>query len=319
MRVAVLDDYQGVAADAADWSSLDADLTVFRHHLGDADAVVDALAGFDVIVAMRERTHFPRAVLRRLPQLRLLVTTGMRNAAIDLAAAGELGIVVCGTDLLVAPTAELTWALILGLVRHVASDDAVVRDGGWQTSVPADLEGATLGVVGLGRLGQRVAAVARAFGMHVIAWSPHLTEERAAAAGAELVTKADLFERADIVTIHVQLADSTRGLIGVDELRRMPRTALLVNTSRGPIIDDDALLQAIAERWIAGLAIDVYDTEPLPADHWMRQPDAPGGTRVLRSPHMGYVTARNLALFYRDAVEDIAAFMAGAPVRVLTA
>ena len=319
MRVAVLDDYQGVATDAADWSSLDADLTVFGHHLGDADAVVDALAGFDVIVAMRERTRFPRAVLSRLPELRLLVTTGTRNAAIDLAAAAELCIVVCGTELLVAPTAELTWALILGLVRDVASDDSVVRDGGWQTSVPGDLEGATLGVVGLGRLGQRVSAVANAFGMHVIAWSPHLTEERAAAAGTELVTKAELFERADIVTIHLQLADSTRGLIGVDELRRMPRTALLVNTSRGPIIDDDALLQAIAERWIAGLGVDVYETEPLPADHWMRQPDAPGGTRVLRSPHMGYVTARNLALCYRDAVEDIAAFVAGAPVRVLTA
>ncbi|MDQ2661803.1 MAG: D-2-hydroxyacid dehydrogenase family protein [Actinomycetota bacterium] len=318
MRIAVLDDYQGVATDAADWASLDADVTVFRHHLGDADAVVDALDGFDVIVAMRERTAFPRAVLSRLPRLRLLVTTGMRNAAINLAAAEELGIVVCGTELLVAPTVELTWALILGLVRDVASDDAVIREGGWQTSVPMDLEGSTLGVVGLGRLGQRVTAVARAFGMHVIAWSPHLTEERAAEAGAEFVTKAELFERADIVTIHMPLVEETRGLIGVDDLRRMPRTALLVNTSRGPIIDDDALLRAIAERWIAGLGVDVYEIEPLPADHWMRQPDAPGGTRVLRSPHMGYVTARNLALCYRGAVEDIAAFAAGAPVRVLT-
>ncbi len=319
MRIAVLDDYQGVATDVADWSSLDADVTVFRHHLGDSDAVIDALADFDVVVAMRERTAFPRAVLGALPKLRLLVTTGMRNAAIDLAAADEFGVVVCGTDLLVAPTAELTWALILGLVRDVASDDAVIRGGGWQTAVPGDLEGTTLGVVGLGRLGQRVTAVARAFGMHVIAWSPHLTEERAAAAGARFVTKAELFERADIVTIHMPLVTETRGLIGVDDLRRMPRTAYLVNTSRGPIIDDDALLQAIAERWIAGLGVDVYDIEPLPADHWMRQPDAPGGARVLRSPHMGYVTARNLALCYRDAVEDIAAFAAGAPVRVLTA
>ncbi|MDQ0895034.1 D-2-hydroxyacid dehydrogenase family protein [Agromyces ramosus] len=318
MRIAILDDYQGAALDAADWSGLDADITVFREHLGDADAVAAALEPFDVIVAMRERTRFPRAVLSRLGRLRLLVTTGMRNDSIDLVAADELGIVVCGTGIAVAPTAELTWALILGLVRGVASDDAVVRRGGWQTSVPADLEGSTLGIVGLGRLGQRVAAVAHAFGMHVIAWSPHLTDERAAALGVAAVTRAELFERSDIVTIHLGLGESTRGLLGVDDLRRMPRTALLVNTSRAAIIDDAALLQAVAERWIAGLGIDVYDTEPLPADHWMRKPDSPGGTRVLRSPHMGYVTAGNLGIFYRDAVEDIAAFAAGAPVRVLT-
>lgn len=319
MRIAILDDYQAAAVDAADWSGLDADITVFRDHLGDSDAVAAALEGFDVIVAMRERTPFPRAVLSRLRQLRLLVTTGMRNAAIDVAAANELGIVVCGTRGAAAPTVELTWALILGLVRGVASDDALVREGGWQASVPGDLEGATLGIVGLGRLGERVAAVARAFGMHVIAWSPHLTDERAAAAGAVAVTREELFERADIVTIHLVLGERTRGLIGTEDLRRMPRTAHLINTSRGAIIDDAALRQAVAEGRIAGLGVDVYDTEPLPADHWIRQPDIPGGTRVLRSPHMGYVTAGNLRTFYRDAVEDIAAFAAGAPVRVLTA
>ncbi|WP_448808950.1 D-2-hydroxyacid dehydrogenase family protein [Agromyces bauzanensis] len=318
MRIAILDDYQGVALDAADWSALGADIDVFREHLGGGDAVVAALADADVVVAMRERTPFPRAVLRRLPRLRLLVTTGMRNAAIDVAAASELGIVVCGTRSGAAPTVELAWALILGLVRDVASDDAVVRAGGWQTSVPGDLDGATLGIVGLGRLGKRVATIGRAFGMDVIAWSPNLTAERAADAGATAVTKAELFERADVVTIHLVLGETTRGLIGADDLRRMRRTAVLVNTSRGPIIDETALLQAIAERWIAGLGVDVYQTEPLPADHWLRRPDAPGGTRVLRSPHMGYVTRANYRTFYGDAVEDIAAFGAGAPVRVLT-
>ncbi|WP_136706249.1 D-2-hydroxyacid dehydrogenase family protein [Agromyces sp. H66] len=318
MRIAVLDDYQGVALDAADWSVLDADIEVFRQHLGDADAVVAALAGFDVVVAMRERTPFPRGVLSRLPGLRLLVTTGMRNASIDLAAATELGIVVCGTRSGAAPTVELAWALIMGLVRDVASDDAVVRAGGWQTTVPGDLEGSTLGVVGLGRLGQRVATIGRAFGMDVIAWSPHLTEERAAAAGATAVTKAELFERADVVTIHMVLGEATRGLIGADDLRRMRRTAVLVNTSRAPIIDQSALLQAVAERWIAGLGLDVYETEPLPADHWIRHPDAAGGTRVLRSPHMGYVTRASYRTFYGDAVEDVAAFAAGTPVRQLT-
>lgn len=319
MRIAILDDYQGVALESADWSGLDADIEVFRRHLGDADAIVATLGGFDVIVAMRERTPFPRAVLSRLPRLRLLVTTGMRNAAIDVAAANDLGVVVCGTRGGAAPTVELTWALILGLVRGVASDDAVVRAGGWQTAVPGDLEGSTLGIVGLGRLGQRVATIGRAFGMDVIAWSPHLTEERAATVGATAVSKAELFERADVVTVHLVLGEATRGLIGAEDLRRMRRTAVLVNTSRAAIIDQGAMLRAVAERWIAGLGLDVYEIEPLPADHWMRHPDAAGGTRVLRSPHMGYVTRGNLRTFYGDAVEDIAAFAAGAPVRQLTA
>ncbi|MEV1131143.1 D-2-hydroxyacid dehydrogenase family protein [Agromyces sp. NPDC049794] len=317
MRIAILDDYQGVALDVADWSALDAEIEVFREQLGDADAVVATLRGFDVVVAMRERTPFPRAVLARLPGVRLLVTTGMRNASIDVAAANEFGITVCGTRG-GTTTVELAWALILELVRGVAYDDAVVRAGGWQTSLPGDLEGATLGVVGLGRLGQRVAAIGRAFGMDVIAWSPNLTEERAASVGATAVTKAELFERADVVTIHLVLSDTTRGLISADDLRRMRRDAVLVNTSRAPIIDEGALLRAVAERWIAGLGLDVYEVEPLPAHHWLRQPDAPGGTRVLRSPHMGYVTRANYRTFYGDAVDDIAAFASGAPVRELT-
>ncbi|WP_173923097.1 D-2-hydroxyacid dehydrogenase family protein [Agromyces sp. Marseille-P2726] len=320
-RVAILDDYQGVALDSADWSTLPGEITVFREPLGDATAVVQALAGFDVIVAMRERTPFPRAVLEALPALRLLVTTGMRNASIDLAAARDLGITVCGTRGGTTPTVELTWALILGLVRDVASDDAVVRDGGWQTALPGDLDGATLGLVGLGRLGQRVAAIGRAFGMQVIAWSPHLTPERAKAAdvGAVAVARAELFERADIVSVHMVLSDSTRGLIGADDLRRMQPGALLVNTSRGPIIDEVALRRAIEEGWIAGVGLDVYEIEPLPPDHWVRRADAPGQARVLRSPHMGYVTRGNFRTFYGDAVEDILAFAAGTPVRELSA
>jgi phosphoglycerate dehydrogenase-like enzyme len=319
IRVAILDDYQGVALDSADWSALGAQITVFREPFRDQAEVGRALAEFDVVVAMRERTAFPREVLEALPALRLLVTTGLRNASIDVAAARDLGITVCGTRGGPAPTVELTWALILGLVRDVASDDAVVRDGGWQTALPGDLDEATLGIVGLGRIGQRVAAIGRTFGMHVIAWSPNLTAERANAADAVAVDRAELFERADIVSVHMVLSESTRGLIGADELRRMQSGALLVNTSRAPIIDQVALRQAIEEGWIAGVGLDVYETEPLPTDHWLRRADAPGRARVLRSPHMGYVTRGNYRVFYGDAIEDILAFAAGAPIRELSA
>jgi phosphoglycerate dehydrogenase-like enzyme len=266
---------------------------------------------------MRERTAFPRGVLAELPKLRLLVTTGMRNSAIDLAAALELGITVCGTRGGAAPTVELTWALILGLVRGVASDDAVVRAGGWQSLLPGDLDGATLGLIGLGRIGQRVAAVGRAFGMNVIAWSPNLTDERATSAGTVAVTRRELFERADVVSVHLVLSDTTRRIIGADDLRRMRPEAFLVNTSRAPIIDESALRQAIEEHWIAGVGLDVYESEPLPVDHWLRRADAPGRARLLRSPHMGYVTRGNYRLFYGDVVEDILAFAAGSPLREL--
>jgi phosphoglycerate dehydrogenase-like enzyme len=317
MRIAILDDYQGVAMDAAGWTALNAEVVVFGEPLGDRSAVVRALAEFDVVVVMRERTPFPRGVLAELPKLRLLVTTGMRNSAIDLEAALDLGISVCGTRGGTSPTVELTWALILGLVRGVASDDAVVRDGGWQSALPGDLDGATLGLIGLGRIGQRVAAVARAFGMNVIAWSPNLTDDRARSADAVAVRRQELFERADVISVHLVLSDTTRGIIGADDLRRMRPEAFLVNASRAAIIDESALRQAIEERWIAGVGLDVYETEPLPVDHWLRRPDAPDRARLLRSPHMGYVTRGNYQLFYGDAVEDILEFAAGRPVREL--
>ena len=315
VRVAVLDDYQRVAADMADWAGglPSTEVRFFHDHHSDPDALVTDLESFEVVVAMRERTGFPREVLARLPRLRLLVTTGMSNAAIDLEAAAQLGITVTGTSGVAGGTVELTWALILGLTRTVAADDAHVRAGGWQESLGGDLGGSTLGLVGLGRLGGRVAHVGRAFGMRVIAWSPNLTAERAEAQGAEAVTKAELFAASDVVSVHMVLRDSTRGLIGEPELRAMRREAILVNTSRGPLIDESALALALDEGWIRGAGLDVFDIEPLPADHWLRR-----SPRTLLSPHMGYVTESTYRVFYQDAVEDIVAFLAGSPVRVLT-
>ena len=315
VRVAVLDDYQQVAAGMADWSGRlpAAEVRFFHGHHGDSDALVASLEAFEVVVAMRERTAFPRDVLARLPRLRLLVTTGMANASIDLEAAAQLGITVAGTGSVPGGTVELTWALILGLTRGVAGDDARMRVGGWQESVGGDLGGRTLGLVGLGRLGGRVADVGLAFGMRVIAWSPNLTVERAQARGVEAVAKAELFATSDVVSVHMVLRDSTRGLVGEAELRAMRRDAILVNTSRGPLIDESALARALEEGWIRGAGIDVFDVEPLPADHWLRR-----SPRTLLSPHMGYVTESTYRVFYQDAVEDIAAFLADAPVRVLS-
>ncbi|HEY3873119.1 MAG TPA: D-2-hydroxyacid dehydrogenase family protein [Actinocrinis sp.] len=315
VRVAVLDDYQQVAADLADWSGRlpSAELRFFHSHHASAAALVADLESYDVVVAMRERTPFPRDVLTKLPRLRLLVTTGMHNASIDLGAAAQLGVAVTGTGGVPGATAELTWALVLGLTRTVAADDARVRAGGWQDSLGRDLAGHTLGVVGLGRLGSRVAQVGRAFGMRVVAWSPHLTAERAAAQEVEAVSKADLFASSDVVTIHMPLHESTRGLIGEADLRAMRGDAVLVNTSRGPLIDEKALARALEEGWFRGAGLDVFDIEPLPAEHWLRR--AP---RTLLSPHMGYVTEATYKVFYQDAVEDIAAFLAGSPVRLLT-
>ena len=316
VRVAVLDDYQKVAASMADWAGRlpGAEVRFFSEHIADEDALVAALEPFDVIVAMRERTPFPRQVLDRLPRLRLLVTTGMRNVAIDVAAARERDVVVAGTRGSAGTTAELTWALILGLVRDVAADDARIRAGGWQETVGLDLDGRTLGVVGLGRLGARVAAVGRAFGMNVIAWSPNLTPERAAEHGVAVVTKAELFGSADIVTLHMVLSDRSRGLVGEADLRAMKPSAFLVNTSRAGLVDTDALRRALEEGWIAGAGLDVFDVEPLPADHWLR-----AAPRTLLSPHMGYVTEHSYRIFYADVVEDIAAFLDGSPVRALDA
>ena len=310
--VAVLDDYQDVARSYGPWDALDADVTCFHDHRDGIDAQAERLAPFDVVVAMRERTPFPAALLARLPRLRLLVTTGMANASIDLDAAAARGVVVCGTRSLASPAAELTWALILAVLRHVPAEDARVRAGAWQETIGGDLAGRTLGVIGLGRLGQRVAAVARAFEMEVLAWSRHLDPDTAREHGAEPVAFTALLERADVVTLHVRLSDRTRGLIGAAELARMRRAAILVNTSRGPIVDEDALLAALRDGTIAGAGLDVFGTEPLPREHPLRT--APN---TVLTPHLGYVTDGNYARCYADAVEDVAAFLGGAPVRVL--
>jgi phosphoglycerate dehydrogenase-like enzyme len=307
MRVAVLDDYQQVARELGPWEELGADVDFFADHVAGDDALVERLEPYDAVVAMRERTPFPRARLERLPNLRLLVTTGMGNASIDVGAAAELGIVVCGTRSLASPTAELTWGLILAVTRGIVAEDRAVRDGGWQHTIGPELAGRTLGIVGLGRLGSRVAEIARAFEMEVIAWSQNLK-------APEAVAREELFARADIVTIHLKLSGRTRGLIGAADLARMKPTAYLVNTSRGPIVDEAALLDALHGGRIAGAALDVYDVEPLPRDHPLRT--APN---TVLTPHIGYVTTGTYELFFRDAVEDVAAFVAGEPVRVLGA
>jgi phosphoglycerate dehydrogenase-like enzyme len=310
MRVAVLDDYQGVALAYGDWGDLEVE--VFSDHLAADDEVVARLAPFEVVVAMRERTPFTRARLERLESLRLLVTTGMRNASIDLEAARDRGVTVCGTGSLGPPTAELAWGLILALTRHIPAEDARMRAGGWQHTIGPELAGRTLGLVGLGRLGARMARVAQAFEMETIAWSQNLTPERAAEAGAEAVAKDELFRRADVVSVHLVLSHRSRGLVGAQELALMKPTAYLVNTSRGPIVDEAALLDALHSGRIAGAGIDVYDTEPLPPSHPLRF--APN---TVLTPHIGYVTTGTYEVFYREAVEDIAAWLAGAPVRVL--
>src|SRR2546426_1091648 len=313
-RVAILDDYQGVARRMADWTSLPAgtELVIFADHLNDAGAVAARLADFDAVVAMRERTAFPRALLEKLPRLRLLVTTGMRNASIDVGAAVERGVIVCGTAGLPYPTAELTWALIPALVGRTPAEDRATREGRWQISCGLGLNGKTLGMIGLGGLGSRVAKVGRAFEMDVIAWSQNLTEARAAEVGAKLVAKDELLARADVASIHLVLSDRTRGLIGARELSLMKRTAYLINTSRGPIVDESALVAAVRKGTIAGAGLDVYDDEPLAPDHPLR--DLPN---TVITPHLGYVTEEGYRIFYEQALEDVKAWLAGQPVRVL--
>jgi phosphoglycerate dehydrogenase-like enzyme len=314
-KVAVLDDYQGVALEMADWSILPRDcrVQVFRDHLSDLDPLAARLRDFEVISCMRERTPFGRDLLERLPNLRLLVTTGMRNAAIDLKAATDLGILVCGTaggpD---APPAELTWGLILALVRHIPREDAATRAGHWGTTVGMSLENKVLGVLGLGRLGAKVAKVGVAFEMSVIAWSQNLTPEGAAQHGATLVAKDELFARSDILSIHVQLSARTRGLVGARELSLMKPTAYLINTARGPIVDEAALVQALKARTITGAGLDVFDQEPLPPGHPLLSLD-----NTLLAPHAGYVTRDQYQVRYRETVEDIAAYLKGEPLRVL--
>jgi phosphoglycerate dehydrogenase-like enzyme len=311
MRVAILDDYQDVARHSADWGELD--VTAFTDHVTGDDALAARLEPFEAVVAMRERTPFTAVRLARLPRLKVLVTTGMANASIDVPAARARGIAVAGTRSLASPTAELTWGLILALARHIPAEDAELRSGGWQHTIGPELAGRTLGVIGLGRLGSRVAAIGRAFEMDVLAWSQNLTAEHAAAHGATAVAKEQLLERADVVSIHLKLSERSRGLIGAAELARMKPGAYLINTSRGPIVDEAALVEALRAGTIGGAGLDVFDIEPLPVDHPLRS--APN---TVLTPHLGYVTTGGYELFYRDAVEDIEAFRRGAPVRLLT-
>jgi phosphoglycerate dehydrogenase-like enzyme len=314
-RVAILDDYQGAALSSADWKSLGPEVTVeaFHESLSGEDVLAERLGDFEVIVAMRERTPLPGSLLGRLPKLKLLVTTGMRNVAIDLRAAAALGIVVSGTDLLTPPTAELTWGLILALARNIPRESQQMRAGGWQTTIGVGLNGKVLGVVGLGKLGSEVARVGRAFQMEVIAWSENLSPEHAGSLGVTRVEKDELFRRADFVTIHLVLSKRTRGLVAARNLALMKPSAYLINTSRAPIVEERALLDALVNRKLAGAALDVYDQEPLPADHPLR-----GLDNVVLTPHLGYVTVENYRVCYGQAVEDIRAFLAGSPVRVIS-
>jgi phosphoglycerate dehydrogenase-like enzyme len=313
-RIAILDDYQKVALECADWNAIpgDPDIVVFSEHLPGEDTVAEALADFDIVVAMRERTPFPASLIERLPKLRLLVTTGMRNLAIDMQAAAARDVPVCGTALLPYAAFEHAWALILALVKRIPREDRLMREGGWQAGVSDGLHGKTLGVLGLGKLGAKAARVAHAFDMRVIAWSQNMTDAQAAEHGATRVEKDTLFREADIVTIHLVLSDRTRGLVGERELALMKPTAMLVNTSRGPIVDESALIQALRSGSIAGAGLDVFDNEPLPADHPLRSLD-----NTVLTGHTGYVMLENYALSYSQAVEDIQAWLAGEPVRVL--
>jgi phosphoglycerate dehydrogenase-like enzyme len=315
-RIVLLDDYQGIALDYGGWDRVpdEWELVALEQHIDDADELVEALSQAEIVVAMRERTPLPAAILDRLPDLKLLITTGMGNVAIDVAAARRNGVVVCGTGMHGPATAELAWGLILGLLRKIPSENAGMRHGGWQTTIGGDLEGATLGLVGLGRLGKRMVPVAKAFGMEVLAWSQNLDPEAAREAGAEPVGKDALFERADIVSVHYKLSERSRGLIGAADLALMKPSAYLVNTSRGPIVDTDALLEALERGTIAGAGLDVYDTEPLPADHPLRSAPC-----TILTPHLGYVTEDTYAVFFGDAVEDVLAYLDGAPLRPLDA
>jgi phosphoglycerate dehydrogenase-like enzyme len=312
-RVAILDDYQEVAARLLGPLGDGVEVVVFHDHVVDEDEVVARLAAFDAVVAMRERTPFPARVLERLPSLRLLVTTGMSNASIDLEAAARAGVVVCGTGARGSSTGELTIGLIVGLARGIPQEDAALRAGRWQTTVGIGLAGKTLGVLGLGRIGAQVATVGRALGMDAVAWSENLTDARASEVGVRRAESLhDLLEDSDVVTIHLRLSERTRGLLGRGELAVMKPTALLVNTSRGPIVDEGALVDALTAGGIAGAALDVFDKEPLPPGH----PLLTTPNTVL-TPHLGYVVDDNYAEYFADAAEDVRAFLAGEPVRVL--
>jgi phosphoglycerate dehydrogenase-like enzyme len=305
-RIAIFDDYQNVALELADWSPVTerATVTVFNDHLSEAKDIVDRLRDFDAVCIMRERTPLTRDILERLPRLKLIASTGSRNASIDVDAAAARGIEVMHTNYDSSPTVELTWALILANARNLPTETASVRSGGWQRTVGDGIRGKVLSVLGLGNIGSQVAQIAGAFGMDVIAWSENLAPEKAAAAGARLVSKKELFERADILTIHLVLSARTRGLVGSPELALMKRSARLVNTSRGPIVDENALVETLGEGRLAGAAVDVYDIEPLPPEHPFRRLD-----NVIATPHIGYVSRDLYRVFYQDAVANIAGWL----------
>ncbi|WP_371644945.1 D-2-hydroxyacid dehydrogenase family protein [Streptomyces mirabilis] len=315
-RCAVLDDFQNVASACADWSTLSdrVEVVSFAEHFATEDELAAALADFDFVVTLRERVAFPESLLNRLPRLKLLIASGMRNSVIDYAAAKAGGVTVCGTQSSSTPPVELTWALLLGLARGIVQENNALRDGGpWQSTVGADLHSRTLGLLGLGKIGSRVAQVGLAFGMEVTAWSRHLTRERADEVGVELASsKEELLASSDFISVHLALSDRTRGLLGAAELALLKPTAYLINTSRAAIVDQEALLAALHEGRIAGAGVDVFDVEPLPGNHPMRT--AP---RLLATPHLGYVSRANYARYYGQALEDIQAYLDGDPVRVL--
>ncbi len=316
VRCAILDDYQNVVLKVADWSKVtgDVDIAVFNEHLGGPDKIVAALKDFQIVVAMRERTGFPKPVVDALAALKLLITTGMRNASIDVEAAKARGVTVCGTGSFGSPTSGIAIGLMLELTRHIGYENARLHAGAtWQSTIGPDLEGMTLGILGLGKLGTRTANIAKAFGMNVIAWSQNLTPEKCAAAGVGYVGKDELFRQSDFITIHVVLSPRSRGLVGAREIGLMKPSAFLINTSRGPIIEEAALLAALRERKIGGAGLDVFDIEPLPVDHPLRTMD-----NVVLTPHLGYVSEQNYRHYFAGVVEDIRAFLDGKPVRVMT-
>jgi phosphoglycerate dehydrogenase-like enzyme len=314
-QIAVLDDYQNVSQQFGDWAGLRAvaQVTVFNDHLTNEEALVERLQPFDVLCVMRERTPLPRSLLQRLPRLRLIATTGNWNAAIDIDAAEELGITVCGTASSLTAAAELTWALVLASVRRLPQELASLRQGGWQVSVGGDLHGRTLGLLGLGYTGAMVARYGQAFGMRVLAWSQNMTPEAAAQHGALYVSKDELFAQSDIVSIHVRLSPRTRGLVGARELALMQPSTFLINTARGPIVDEAALLEVLQQRRIAGAAVDVFAQEPLPPQHPFRSLD-----NLIATAHIGYVTQGSYELYYGESVQNIRAWIAGRPIRTMS-
>ncbi|KTC02265.1 Lactate dehydrogenase [Pseudomonas syringae] len=313
LKIAVLDDWQNVASGVVDWSALDSvgEISFLHDYPADTATMVQRLQGFDVLCVMRERTLFDDALLSQLPNLRLLVTGGMRNAAIDTAAAERQGIVVCGTESYKNAAPELTWALIMGITRNLVAEASSLRAGNWQVGLGSDLHGKTLGILGLGSIGKWIARYGQAFGMNVIAWSQNLTAEAAAESGVTYVSKQQLFEQADVLSVHLVLSDRSRGLVDAQALGWMKPSAYLINSSRGPIIDQAALIKVLQQRHIAGAALDVFDIEPLPADHPFRTLD-----NVLATPHIGYVTENNYRTFYGQMIEAIQAWHAGSPIRV---